>query len=272
MTTPLVRLGGVETRQVDGVVRLVQGVFGDAALGAYLFGSAVRGGLRPDSDLDILVVTCRRTRGSERRAVIEGLLWLSRSPERSELRHLEVTVVVERYIRPWRYPPPMEVQYGDWWRREFESGDLAPWTSPNADLAVILTSARADGVSLFGPPAVALLDPIPRPDLERAMRDEIPELLPGLEEGDTRNSLLTLARIWYTLETGTIESKDVAAGWALKRLPAGAGEALALARAAYRGDAVDAWDAAAKATARFDWDAMLEGIGDQGSDRERSRT
>ena len=40
------------------------------------------------------------------------------------------------------------------------------------------------------------------------MRDEIPELLPGLEEDDTRNSLLTVARIWYTLETGTVAAKE----------------------------------------------------------------
>ena len=38
-------------------------------------------------------------------------------------------------------------------------------------------------------------------------------------EGDVRNVLLTLARVWFTLETGTIASKDVAADWAITRLP-----------------------------------------------------
>jgi hypothetical protein len=36
--------------------------------------------------------------------------------------------------------------------------------------------------------------------------------------GDTRNVLLTLARIWTTLATGTLVSKDVAADWVLARL------------------------------------------------------
>ena len=77
---------------------------------------------------------------------------------------------------------------------------------------------------------------MPRADLERAVRDVVPELLPGIETsartGDVRNSLLTLARIWYTLATGGIESKDVAAAWAIERLPAGTGVGLRLALAA----------------------------------------
>lgn len=38
--------------------------------------------------------------------------------------------------------------------------------------------------------------------------------------GDARNIVLTLARIWYSAATGKIAPKDVAAGWALERLPA----------------------------------------------------
>jgi streptomycin 3"-adenylyltransferase len=113
-------------------------------------------------------------------------------------------------------------------------------------------------VPLFGPPAAGLLDPIPPADLVRALHLEIPELLAGLEDGDdTRNSLLTLARIWFTLETGRIESKDVAAAWALERLPEASGEALGLARAAYLGEAVDTWDKPARRMARADWDAIV---------------
>jgi streptomycin 3"-adenylyltransferase len=119
---------------------------------------------------------------------------------------------------------------------------------------------RAEGVTLFGSTAATVLDPVPRRDLERAMRDEIPELLPGLLEDDTRNSLLTLARVWFTFATGRIEAKDVAAAWALDQLPDGAGDALRTARAAYLGEADDPWDAPARTLARADWDAMLAAI------------
>jgi streptomycin 3"-adenylyltransferase len=65
--------------------------------------------------------------------------------------------------------------------------------------------------------------------------------MPGIEEGDTRNGLLTLARIWTTLATGEIRSKDEAANWALARLPEQHRPVLAHARAAYLGEAPEDW-------------------------------
>ena len=153
----------------------------------------------------------------------------------------------------------MELQYGDWWRNEFESGEVQPWRSPNPDLAVLLTAARARSIRLFGPPIEKLIDPIPREDLDHAMHDVLPDLLADLED-DTRNVLLTLARVWLTLETGTIDTKDVAADWALARLPDGLGAALRRSRAAYVGDATDVWDDAAMADARADAAAISHAI------------
>ncbi len=250
-----------ERRQLDAVVRLLHSVLADAAVGAYLCGSAIGGaGLRADSDLDIVVVSSGRTTDAQRRSLIEGLLSISRTRgDPTGKRHLEVTIVVEEDIRPWRYPPPMELQYGDWWRREFESGEAQPWRSPNPDLAVLLTAARARSMPLFGPPIVQLIDPIPRKDLDHAMLDVVPDLVADLED-DTRNVLLTLARVWLTIETGMIGTKDVAADWALARLPDGLGAALRRSRAAYVGDATDVWDVAAMAEARADAAAIRQAI------------
>ena len=249
-----------EQGQLDAVVRLCREVMGEAAVGAYLFGSAVTSGLRRDSDLDILVISNRQTTDIERRALINGLLATSRSRgDVTDKRHLEVTVVARTDIQPWHYPPPMELQYGDWWRREFESGAVEPWSSPNPDLAVLLTAARADCVPLFGPPISDLVDPIPRHDLGRAMLDVIPDLMADLED-DTRNVLLTLARVWHTLETGKLVAKDVAADWAIARLPEGRGDALRRARDGYVGHADDAWDDDAMVNAGTDAAAIRSSI------------
>lgn len=249
-----------EQGQIEAVVGLVRDVLPDAVLGAYLFGSSVTSGLRADSDLDILVVSSRRTTEAERRSLIAELLRISRSrDDTTGKRHLEVTIVSQPDIRPWRYPPPMDFQYGDWWRTEFEAGRNEPWNSPNEDLAVVLTSARADGLALFGPPIDRLIDAVPADDLRRASIDVIPDLLEDLD-GDVRNVLLTLARVWFTVETGTLASKDVAAAWAIPRLPDGRGAALRLARAGYRGETQDVWDDEAMARSRADAAAMHEAI------------
>jgi streptomycin 3"-adenylyltransferase len=66
--------------------------------------------------------------------------------------------------------------------------------------------------------------------------------MPGIEEGDdTRNGLLTLARIWTTLATGEIRPKDEAADWALARLPEEHRPVLAHARSAYLGEEPEDW-------------------------------
>ena len=57
-----------------------------------------------------------------------------------------------------------------------------------------------------------------------ALLDVIPSLMADLDD-DVRNVLLTVARVWFTIETGTIASKDVAADWVISRLPPGRGDA-----------------------------------------------
>jgi streptomycin 3"-adenylyltransferase len=237
-----VPLDDPESRQIEGTLAIVRDVLGDRALGAYLSGSAVAGGLRPRSDLDVFVVTSGRTRDDERRHLTEALMEISGSRAlRGPGRSLEVTIAVQSDVVPWRYPPRMDFQYGDWFRPEYTRGNMAPWHSPNPDLAVLLTTVRKSNRVLFGRPAGELLEPVPRKDLRRAMLDGIPGLLADLDQ-DTANVMLTLARIWATLVSGAILSKDAAADWALARLPPGRREVLARARGVYLGEAPDTWD------------------------------
>jgi streptomycin 3"-adenylyltransferase len=174
--------------------------------------------------------------------LIDGLLPISgRHAKSGPARSIELTVVVQSEIRPWRYPPSVDFQYGDWLRREFERGELPPWPTPSPDLAVQVTTVLRTSRPLFGPRAVDVLDPVPPADLDRAMIDSIPDLLADLEP-DTGNVILTLARIWTTLGTGEIWSKDAAADWVLSRLPSEHRAILTRARAIYVDDEHDAWD------------------------------
>ncbi len=214
---------------------------GDAVLGGYLFGSAVVGGLRPTSDVDVFVVTARPGSDDEKRRLIGRILPMSgRGDPTGASRSVELTIVVQGDVVPWRYPPRLEFQYGDWWRSAFEGGAIAPWDSPNPDLALLVEQVRQASAVLFGPTATDLLDPVPPADVRRAMLDGIPGLLGDLT-GDERNVVLTFARIWATLETGRIWPKDQAADWALARLPEGRGGVLAHARAIYLGEAAEDW-------------------------------
>ncbi|MEU0247107.1 aminoglycoside adenylyltransferase family protein [Streptomyces sp. NPDC006235] len=221
----------------DHLVQLLRTTLGDAVLGIYLHGSATLGGLRPHSDIDVLAVVREPTTHAQRRALVDQLLKVSGVDGR---RHVELIVVVQDDVRPWRYPPTCDFLYGDWLRDDYERG-MTPGPEPSPDLATLLTMVLRADAPLHGPPPAELLDSVPHDDLRRAIVAGVPELMADLDS-DTRNVLLTLARIWTTLTTGTIRSKDAAAVWALDRLPTEHRPALARARDVYLGEEAECWD------------------------------
>ncbi|MGW3726326.1 aminoglycoside adenylyltransferase family protein [Streptomyces sp. NPDC000851] len=215
----------------DDLVPLVRRTLGAGnVLGIYLHGSATLGGLRPYSDIDVLAVVRHPTTHDQRRSLVEELLRVSGGEGQ---RPLELTVVVQGEVRPWRYPPNCEFQYGEWLRDDYERG-LVPDPGPMPDLAPLLTMVLQGDAPLYGPPPAALLDPVPHGDLTRAIVAGVPQLMDELDS-DTRNVLLTLARVWTTLATGAIRSKDTAADWVLRRLPVEQSPALTWARDEYLG-------------------------------------
>ena len=147
-------------------------------------------------------------------------------------------------MKPWRYPPRIDFLYGDWLRAAFERGELEPW-EPRADrdLTVLLAMVLRADTPLFGPPPAAVVAPVPLADVVHAMVGDVDALMGDLDS-DTANVLLTLARIWNTVETGEIRSKDAAAEWALERLREDERPALGRARAVYLGTVDDRWEAA----------------------------
>ena len=231
---------GLDPPEAGAVLQILLDGLGEDIRAVYLYGSAIAGGLRPRSDVDVLAVARRRLTDSERRQTVHRLLDISGARARAgPARPVELTVVAAPDIRPWRYPPSRELQYGEWLRDEFEAGLIAGRT-PDPDLATLLTMALAHGRALHGPEAAAIIDPVPADDLLQAIVEGVPGLLADLE-GDEANVLLTLARIWLTLTTGEIRPKDSAAAWAIARLPEANRAALARARAIYVGDAADEW-------------------------------
>ena len=227
--------------QIERVAGIVRELMDDGALGLYLHGSAALGGLRPHSDLDLFAVVAAPMSAAMPEALTRRLMPISgRGDPTGRSRPVELTIVAAGAVRPWRYPPALEFQYGDWWRPEYGRGSFAPWTSPNPDVAIAIHQVLAADRPVFGPPPATLLDAVPWSDVRRSMLDGIPGLLGDLD-GDEANVLLTLARILMSMSTGVIAPKDVAAAWAMERLAPQNRPALALARSVYLGSEADDW-------------------------------
>ena len=206
----------------------------------YLTGSYCDGGLRPDSDLDLLLITRAPLKVDERRMLTEHLLGCSgRRATIHPGRPIELVSLVLADIKPWRYPAVRDFLYGEWLRTDYQDGHL-PLRETDPNLPVILTSARQHSSALMGPPLEAITDPVPREHLTQSMYDALPSLLDNLV-GDERNVLLTLARLLFTLRTGRIAPKDAAAADACSILAPEHADTVDLAARAYRGEVRDDW-------------------------------
>ena len=209
--------------------------------GVYLYGSAVMGGLRVNSDVDVLVLCNQSLSDKTRRELAGRLMRVSgQIGNQDGVRPLEVTVVNLQDIVPWRFPPRQELLYGEWLRKQFEDG-IIPQPTSNPDLAILSAQARQNSLSLYGPNLPELIEPVPEMDIRKAIRESLPGLLSCLR-GDERNVILTLVRMWLTASTGEILSKDRAAEWAIPRLSNDHAALLSLARKGYLGECMDEWE------------------------------
>lgn len=212
---------------------------GSSLAGVYLHGSAVTEGLRKRSDVDLLVVVSKALPASVRARLSADLMTVSGLYPLDPMgrRPLEVIVVRLADLERMPYPARAELVYGEWLRGALEGGAV-PRAETSPEFTLLLAQARREAVPLIGPSIADMVPNIPSDVIRRAIGDLLPELVESVE-GDERNVLLTLARMWRTLTTGQFVSKNAAADWAGPQLSDQAAGTLALARDAYLGDGDD---------------------------------
>lgn len=204
--------------EADQARLVLQRHLAELLVAVYLHGSAVAGGLRPHSDVDVLAIINRPLTPEVRRRLTTALMTVSgRYPSDPQGRRpLEVMVFLRTDLDALPYPARSELVYGEWLRQEYEAGRVCePMSDP--ELTVVLAHAQQEAIPLSGPNPADVLPAVPKSDIRRAMQDGLPALMTSLP-GDERNVLLTLARMWHTLATGEFVSKDKAADWAAAHL------------------------------------------------------
>lgn len=217
-------------READQALRAAERLL-PGIVAAYLHGSAVAGGLRPQSDVDLLLVLDRPLTDQQRLALAAGMMVISGRPGSGAARPLELIAFLRGDLEALAYPARSEFAYGEWLRDSCEAGAV-PRPSTDPEFTLLLAQARIDATALKGPPPAELLPRVGVEDIRRASRDLLPLLMQRLK-GDERNVLLTLARMWRTSVTKEFVPKDVAALWAMPRLSPHAAAVLEQARRAY---------------------------------------
>ena len=113
-------INGKIPNQAIQTLKIVKDLFGSSIVGVYLFGSAVNGGLRINSDVDVLVVVNHSLPQLTRKKLTERLMTISgKIGNTDSVRPLEVTDINRSEVVPWLYPPKREYIYGEWLSGEF---------------------------------------------------------------------------------------------------------------------------------------------------------
>lgn len=205
--------------QVRSACDIIQKNIGKQLISIHLYGSTLLGGLRPLSDIDLLVTIDSPLSEQQRKNLMTEFLTISAWPGSDpQYRALEVTILLTDTIEHWHYPPKRELQFGEWLRDDINAGIYEP-AQVDPDIAILITKARLHNVAIFGDEVVMSFQIIPRGDLAQAFIATVDQWNTAKDwENEECHIILALARIMYTLNTGEIESKSVAADWLLERI------------------------------------------------------
>ena len=231
--------------QVAALLEVFQNTLGEHLTGVYLHGSLAMGCFNPaGSDLDLLVITEQPMSLEQKRALIEALLRLSRSPA-----PIEISFLSAADLTPWRYPTPFDLHYGEDWRERCEQAlagnGWRQWNDSHqtdVDLAAHITITRARGICLLGQPIAQVLPSVPRQDYIASIWDDF--LWARARAADNPPYfILNACRIAAYLLAGRLCSKEEGGAWALNTLPADFHMLISQALSTYRGDESQPFDA-----------------------------
>ncbi|MGH3085183.1 MAG: aminoglycoside adenylyltransferase domain-containing protein [Gaiellaceae bacterium] len=203
------------------MVEELQRILGDDLIGVYLQGSAVLGCFGPNSDIDLVAISRRSLDAERRLRLAKTLLGISAPYEPpGPPRPIELDLVLDTALHPWRYPTPLDFHYSEEFRARFKAGEHEAWEGlESRALAAHITVLRQAGVAIAGPPIESVFPEVLWSDYVHALTHDLDWCRDHFAKFP-RYGVLSIARIWATLATQAPQSKASGAEWALPRLPA----------------------------------------------------
>jgi hypothetical protein len=196
----------------------VQTLLGPHFLGMYLYGSLALGDFSPPtSDIDYVVVTAGEL-PPDRVAALHAMhreLAAGWAPWGAELEASYIPLPALRRHDPTHAPYP-RIERGEELRvYKYDSGNI-----------IQRYLLREYGIPLAGPPIRDWIDPVSPDDLRRDVAAVAQEWLVPMRDdplalrhrGYQAYTVLTICRMLYTLQFGTVVSKPAAARWAREAL------------------------------------------------------
>lgn len=198
---------------LDGILPIL----GEQFFGMYLFGSLVMGDFDEASDIDVAIITTTRVTDEQFLALKKMHNCIAAGPSPLAV-HMEVSYLtldqLKRYDPKNAVHPQLQRDPGEELKIQNHARVVERWV------------LREKGASVYGPPVRDRIDPITQDDLRASAREILTDwLIPLLQvpqpfqtRGYQSFTVLSLARILYTLRYGELVSKPFAAHWAQETL------------------------------------------------------
>lgn len=230
--------------QIASLIEGMRTTLDENLVGVYLHGSLAMGCFNPlRSDLDLLVISERRTRVEQKRELAELLLRVSLAPS-----PIEFSLLAYSQLHPWRHPAPFDLHFSETWRDRtraaLTSGEWRTWNDSencDEDLAGHITVVRQRGICLHGAPIAAVFPVVPAADYLASVLADVLSSDCGLNSvlEAPVYVILNACRTYAYLSTGRVLSKDEGGVWALQVLPSQFHVTVRSALSAYRTDQDD---------------------------------
>ena len=196
----------------------IKEVLKDNFVGLYLYGSLASGDFNPSSsDIDFVTVT-KDVLNEEQVGQLELMHKSLLTTNNKWMQKLEGSYISKEAFR--RYDPQDQTKWPTLNEKNFYTDSHA------TDWIIQRHIVREMGVVIEGPDPKILIDPVSSEDIKDAVRGLINGWWTYLvnETSELRRhdyqafAILSMCRVLYTLETGTIASKAVSAQWAKENL------------------------------------------------------
>ncbi|HPH98469.1 MAG TPA: DUF4111 domain-containing protein [Anaerolineaceae bacterium] len=224
--------------QISTLIQTWRETLGSKLIGIYLHGSLAMGCFNPArSDLDFLLLVDKPLEDLEATTLAEAALRLSLRPA-----PVEMSVLRQADLIPWRHPAPYEFHYSESWRERFSTAKSLALPQPrpcDPDLAAHITITRARGRDLWGPPPQAVFPEVPADDYLASIGEDFDDAWERAAENPVY-ALLNTCRVMAFVQDGLITSKREGGEWGLAHLPAGLRPLAARALEAYENETAPA--------------------------------
>jgi hypothetical protein len=195
-----------------------QTILNEQFVGMYLFGSLTNGYFDQDSDIDVVVVTEAEISDDVFSALdaMHKRIYAGNSPWTIQL---EVSYIPKRALR--RYDPANALH------PHIDRGSDEFFMMQHNESWIVQRHVLYErGITLAGPAPQTLIDPVSSSDLRQAMlvildgwvAQILKEPTRIKQRGGQTYTVLSICRILYTLQYGTVVSKQKAARWAEETL------------------------------------------------------